>query len=219
MSVTDEQLEKLEAYMDGELPAEQEGELLRQLAGEPELAAAMAALRAQRDGRNAVWHSFEPDDAAVQRVMMRIESAIDRHNVWAHRLARWRIPSAAAACILLGFLFGWVGRSTTPQDSNAVGGAMLVSQAPQPSAQGGTVQPNLPNPNLTTVNNQITRTAPAAAAPVKLPIVDEYGRQVGVQEFRSVEEATRFVDDLNRWQHAQEKVINGNVTLTGVQKF
>jgi hypothetical protein len=215
MPVTEEQLEQLEAYMDGELPAEQEGDLLRRLADEAELAAAMASIRSERAARGVVWRTFEPSDAAVQRLVLKVQAAVDRQNVWARRLTRWRIPSAAAACILLGFLFGWVGRGTTPNDPGAVGGAMLVSDA-TPQMQPGPVPRALPNEGLTTVNNQVTRSAPG---PVRLPIVDEYGRQVGVQEFGSTEEANRFVDDLNRWQRTQEKVINGNVTLTGVHQF
>jgi hypothetical protein len=213
MPVTDEQLEQLEAYMDGELPSEQEGDLLRRLAAEPELAAAMATLRAEREARGAIWQSYEPSDAAVQRLVHKVEQAVDRHYVWANRFARWRIPSAAAACIVFGFLFGWVGRSNSYQPG-IPGGATLVAEnsttAPQP------MQAPFATPGLTTVNNQRTHLVPA---PVDLPIVNEYGQRVGVQRFNSIEEAGAFVEDLSRYQRTQEKVINGNVTLTGVQKF
>src|SRR5436190_17786800 len=104
MPVTDQQLEMLEAYLDGELPAEQEAACRRQIEAETELSAALDALRAEHDSRVVVWSSYEPSDAAVARLIERVEAAVDRHNVWAYRLARWRIPSAAAACILVGFL-------------------------------------------------------------------------------------------------------------------
>ena len=61
--------------------------------------------------------------------------------------------------------------------------------------------------------------ATTPTGPVELPLVDEYGRQVGVQRFASAEEAARFIEDCNNWQKTQEKVKSGNVTLTGAEKF
>jgi hypothetical protein len=228
MSLTDDQLEQLEAYMDGELPAEQEGALLHRLASEPELAAAMTQLRREREARGAVWRACEPDDATVQRLMHKVEAAVDRHNVWAHRFARWRIPSAAAACILIGFLVGWAVRTGSPTGGNAIGGATLVADNTDRTFVPVPTQRNAPAPTLTTVSNTNTpggagaptqQNQPTRVGPVELPIVNEYGQQVGVQRFNSIQDAARFVDDLNRWQQTQQKALSGNVTLTGVEKF
>src|SRR5438445_11117719 len=102
MSVSDDQLELLEAYIDGELPAAEEDALRRRLESEPALASGLDSLRQEHDIRAAVWTSFEPGAAVVDRLILRIQAAVDRHNAWAYRIARYRIPLAAAACILIG---------------------------------------------------------------------------------------------------------------------
>src|SRR5207247_10391865 len=107
MAEVDQQLDELfSAYVDGELsPAEQET-LSRRLEAEPALAAAVEAFRADRTARAALWQSCEPDEAAVGRLIDRVDRAIDRHTVWSYRLSRIRIASAAAACIVLGVGIG-----------------------------------------------------------------------------------------------------------------
>ena len=210
MSVTDEQLEQLEAYMDGELHAEQEDVVRRQLESDSALVAALDMLRSERDVRGTVWRSYEPSDAAVQRLVMKVEQAVDRDMVWAHRLAKWRIPSAAAACILIGFMVGWVGRGTPSSPGAPVGSGGIASSG-EPNAILP-IQPRVaPGGGLATVG--------ARTGPVDLAIVDENGKQLGVQRFNSVEDAARFVEDLQRWQRAQEKLKSGNVASPGEEKF
>ena len=138
MAVTDDQLEMLEAYLDGELPAEQEGALLARLAAEPELAAAMDSIRAERDVRSAVWQACEPDDNSVQRLVMKVEAAVDRDAVWARRYAKWRIPSAVAASIVLGFFVGaaWMGHGK-PAPLGDPGSAIAVNATNSTNATPG----------------------------------------------------------------------------------
>src|SRR5215813_11351804 len=109
MSLSDDQIELLECYIDGELPANDEDALRRRLESEPLLASALESLRQERQTRMAVWQGCEPSEASVKRLIAKVGAAVDRHNVWAYRLARYRIPFAAAACILIGFTVGWLG--------------------------------------------------------------------------------------------------------------
>ena len=205
MPVSDDQLEILECYVDGELPAGEEDLLRRRLESEPTLASALDALRQERDVRAAVWKSFEPDAKTVQRLVSRVEQAVDRHNAWAYRIAKYRIPFAAAACILIGFLVGWVGRGGPAPVTT---GTDVVAQAPPVGAV-----PVAPAPGgITTVNNRL-------AGPVELPIVDEYGRVVAVQRFKSREDANKFVEDLNNWQRKQEQIKSQNIVPAGAEKF
>src|SRR4051812_37278011 len=120
--LSDEQLELLESYIDGELPAEDEDALRRRLETEPALAGALEGLRSERDVRMQVWASYEPTQASVQRVVAHVGQRIDQHNAWAYRLSHWRVPLATAACILIGFGVGWIGRGSSPQGAVSNGG-------------------------------------------------------------------------------------------------
>src|SRR5438876_400975 len=139
MSVIDDQLELLEAYIDGELPASEEDALRRRLESEPVLSSALDALRQERDVRTAVWKTFEPNPTTVERLIARVDRAVDRHNAWAYRIARYRIPFAAAACILIGFFVGWIGR----------GGPASIAPNGDPVAE--VIHPGNPVPNVPVV--------------------------------------------------------------------
>jgi hypothetical protein len=237
MPVTDDQLELLETYLDGELPADQEETLRKRLQVELELAAAMESLKGERETRAMVWQTCEPSDAAVHKLVMKIEAAVDRQAVWAYRFAKWRIPSAAAACILLGFLFGWVGRGTSPTAGNEPGQATMIADT-STTPVNRVIPPNpilplpVPNTGMVNVSNPLTP-APggivpgtlvvpgtvARGGPVDLPIVDQNGHVVAVQRFKSAEEAARFVEDLSNWQKTQDKIKGGNMVPAGSQKF
>lgn len=203
MSLSDDQIELLESYIDGELPAGDEDALRRRLEGEPALASALESLRQERDLRSAVWQSCEPSETSVKRLIARVDAAVDRHNAWAYRISRYRIPFAAAACIIVGFMVGYVGRG--PQPANLGSGGDAVASAPnvvqQPAVAG-----------IATVSNPLDQ-------PVDLPIVNEYGQQVAMQHFNTRREADKFIDDLNRWQKTQEQIKQNNIVPVGAEKF
>jgi anti-sigma factor RsiW len=198
MAEVDQQLdEMLSAYVDGELsPAEQET-LTRRLEAEPTLATAIEALRAGRAARAALWQSCEPDEAAVGRLIDRVDRAIDRHTVWAYRLSRIRIASAAAACIVLGIIIGRV--TFGPGAAQPVD--RLVTQG---SVTGQTVS----NPIIPEV-------------PVQVRIVDGRGQQVMIQPFKTREEAEQFILDLQQWQQEQEQIKSGGggIVPAGSERF
>ncbi len=82
--------ELLSAYVDGELSADEELRVRQRLETEPQVVAAVEALRADRRARAALWQSCEPDEAAVQRLIDRVDQAVDRQTVWSHRLSQFR---------------------------------------------------------------------------------------------------------------------------------
>jgi anti-sigma factor RsiW len=176
--------ELLSAYVDGELSADEELRVRQRLETEPQLVAAVEALRADRRARAALWQSCEPDEAAVQRLVDRVDLAIDRQTAWSHRMSQFRGIAAAAACLFIGVMIGRVTLGT--QGGNAIA----------PVSTPGTVVPG------TAVSN------PILPAPAQVRIVDGRGR-VTVQRFNSVEEAQRFVQDLQQWQAEQEQIQNG----------
>ena len=199
MPLSDDQIEMLETYLDGELTTGEEDALRQRMNAEPELAKALAALRSERETRLAIWKSCEPDAATVARVVSHVEQQIDRHNAWAYRMSRLRVPLAAAACILIGFSVGWLGRGSPAPVPGTAGDAMIAKNTP-------------PTPgNITTVGNQL---------PVELPIVDEYGRVVARQRFATPEDAARFFEDCNTWQQREETIKDGGAIVpASSQKF
>src|SRR5580658_7816338 len=99
-SETDQEL--LEAYLDDALgPDEVERAALR-LAQEPELAAALDEMRAQRRQRAAIWAALEPSEAAASTLSQSMLRSIRRRRMMARLSWGSRLGGAAAACILVG---------------------------------------------------------------------------------------------------------------------
>jgi hypothetical protein len=197
MSLSDTDFELLETYLDGELSTHEEDALRQRMAGDPALAAAMETVKAEREVRALVWKSCEPTEASIRRLISRVDAAVDRHTVWAYRLSKLRIASAAAACIVLGILIGRVGNSG-PGSPEGPGLAQLNH-----GQQGIPGQPGITN----------------VSAPVELPIVDESGQSMGVQRFRTTSEANEFFEDLSRFQRQQEQIRNGGGNMIQSERF
>ena len=182
--VNEQDLEQLEAYVDGELSTTEEDALRARLAAEPILAEAMRRVRADRDIRMAVWKSFEPSEASVARLVAKVDAAVDRTSNWSYKLTTLRRVSAAAACIVLGVLIGRAG-------DNGGGGVMTSGQvATVPGGAGRSMQTNVSHP-------------------IEFPIVDEQGRPVAVQRFQTLREAQEFLEELNRFHRMQEQIRSG----------
>ena len=181
-AANEQDLEQLEAYLDGELSTTEEDALRARMAADPLLAEAMKALRADRDIRMAVWKGYEPNEASVQRVVARVESGVDRNFAWAHRLSNLRRVSAAAACIVFGILVGRVGNQ----------GAVMPNQPVGHVGGGGGSPTFVSSPGL------------------EFPIVNERGQRVGTQRFQSVRERNEFLEEMTRVRRAQEQLRNGN---------
>src|SRR4051812_36205481 len=168
MPVSETELEQLEAYLDGELPAGEEDALRARIESDGALSAEVEALSAERVVREAAFRSFEPSEAVARRLVMRVENQLDREKVWTGRLSKLRIASAAAACIVVGFIVGWVGRGTGGGSdtnlfvSNGASTPVVSTQTPQ-NTGGPTV--------------------------VSFPIRDQYGNVLGFQRFDSQQRA------------------------------
>src|SRR5688572_23871510 len=190
--VTEQDLEQLEAYVDGELSTTDEDALRARIAAEPILGEAMRRVRADRDIRMAVWKGYEPNEAAVTRLVAKVDAAVDRNTNWSYKLSTLKRVSAAAACIVLGVLIGRVG------NQGAVMPNSPVAQAP--GGAGGAGNGN---------NGGGVRGPTMVSNPIEFPIVNEQGQPVGVQRFQTLREAQDFLEELNRFHRMQEQIRNG----------
>jgi len=179
-------IELLEAHLDGELASAQDAALLARLSLEPELAVELGSLRAARALRSGVFESFEPDDAAVDRLVVSVRKQITKEAVRGDRMRILRYIASAAACILFSFSAGWLGK------------ARVATQAPsdQPSQM---VAQNRGSGSIDFSGDQ-------TPGGYRVALTDRMGRVLAVQPFKTPEEAQEFTDDFGRWQQQQQTV-------------
>ncbi len=191
---TETDLDRLEAYLDDALDPPEAAAVRARLAADADLSAVLAGLRAERADRAAVWASLEPDDRAIEQLCWRVKGAVAAElrpatpagRSWAARIDPWRlsrITSAAAACVVLGFFGGRLGRGPTPPP------AVAASNPPAAMATA-------------------TVGGPVDAA-VDVPITDEYGRLVASQKFRTADEARQFLSDLRAGRDGDASAVAG----------
>src|SRR5258706_6159510 len=123
--IDDGDLELLEALLDNELTAQQSEQLRTRLANEPELAAELEHLRAERTLRAEMFSSLEGgEEAVVERILAKVGPAVpDVSGRAGPTRLRLKYAMAAAALIAIGFLVGWMG---------ATGGKSNVSASQAP---------------------------------------------------------------------------------------
>jgi len=128
--VSDEDLEILENYLDGALSPREADRVTRRAALDPEWAAALDSLRAERAVRQAVWESGEPDFPAAHAAGRAAVAAAVRSDRYV-RLARlFRRVSGVAAGVLIAFAGGWVarGKLSSPAAAPAPSGPAAATE-------------------------------------------------------------------------------------------
>jgi anti-sigma factor RsiW len=215
MAVNENDLELLESYLDDEISAEQQDVLRSRLSSEPELASAMDELRSARDMRGQYFATCEPDEQSVQRLIKSVNKSITRDIVWSRRSRVLRGVGSLAACLLVGFMggYGIRGWNRMTSDSNpqkpivgqVVGYNVENSQPPGPIS--------IPPSNFGSISSGGgVRNQPS----FQINIIDEHGRVIGAERFKSAEDARQFQASLSKWlnEHKQSdtgiKVDPGN---------
>lgn len=178
---SDEDVWRIEAHLDGALgPAEAE-ELARRLAAEPDLAALLETLRAQREVRLAAWAAGEPAPDEAQALATRAVAAAVGAERWRRSVRTARRATAVAALVMVAFAAGWTVRGKVPPAQSAQGRAADS----RPWAHGGG----------------------HLSFPVAL--TDERGNVIAVQHFDDATQARQFADDVGRWQTAPRQRTRG----------
>ena len=121
MAVDEHDIELLEMYLDRALDAGEQAELEQRLRADGALQDQLNQLREQRQLRAEAYTSFEPDCAAVDRFLARINTAISRRAAWWKYLRRAGYASAAAAAVAIAFVGGWVGGTQRGSSAHAQG--------------------------------------------------------------------------------------------------
>jgi hypothetical protein len=155
-AVPEQLLEQLEEYLDGALSPDEVERLNARLGADPELADLLDELRAERVTRALIWRANEPSaaqaNAFADRVIMTARRNTRREFNWGGIGRSAQFGSAAAACLLLGFFFGWLGR-----DRGQTNFAGFTSSAPTVNqvSVGPIVSDPAPTPQLGVTINEI----------------------------------------------------------------
>jgi hypothetical protein len=181
--VPEQLLEQLEAYLDGALAPDEVERLNVRLATDPELAEVLDELRGERETRALVWRANEPSPAQANAFADRVITTARRNSRrefnWG-RLGRFaQFGSAAAACLLLGFFCGWLGRDRG--QSNFVAFSSNAPTVNQVSTAGPIVSDPSPTPQLGVVINEIRFQAPGRP-PVPMLVVGKVSQAAGSAE-------------------------------------
>ena len=107
MTVTETDLETIEAMLDGELSDGQQRDFEARVAGDTGLSTAVSAARQERAVRGSLWRAIQPSAVDADRLTWRVRGAVLDHTrrltviATKPRLSSWRLAgtgSAAAAC-------------------------------------------------------------------------------------------------------------------------
>jgi hypothetical protein len=196
-SVSEHDLELLETYLDNELAPGEMDAIRARLKREPTLAVALDQLTRDRQMRHRVFFTMDREVAATARestdaITRSLKQAAVREVAWSNRRNIFRQVAAAAACIVVGVLVGWVGRDRAEPDAQVARQAHVDG-----SAQADVV----------TVSDE------DASNGFTVAITDDRGRVLTQQRFGSLTEARQFSKDVLRWQERQREMRNGDVRL------
>lgn len=115
--IPNDDLELIEAHLDGALsPAEAES-LGRRLAGDSALAAELGRLRRERAARRAVWESYEPGGAEAAAVSTAAMSAATQAECLRRGMLLVRRGVAMVAMVMIAFAGGWLARGVASAPS------------------------------------------------------------------------------------------------------
>jgi hypothetical protein len=183
---SDRDLELIEAYLDDALSAEEVERLDRRLSSEPDLSELLHAQRTSRAFRLAAYQSDAPRDSEAKQLSARIIAEVFRRQRMRIVGRCLRIAGALAACILFGFVAGWLGRGRADIENTET--------------------------SMRAVHADLTLD-PIGVYQVSL--TDDSGSVIDVRTFSQYEQARRYADDLAGYEArhiSSAKLPQGSVT-------
>jgi anti-sigma factor RsiW len=243
MSVSDEELELLDRYLDGDLGEAEAVGLEARLHADAELSAELAKLREYRGLRAEAFAALEPSDVESQQLNWFVRGALhqqarqdQRRDGGAGRsaglafpvVASWtRTLSRIAAVLLVGIGIGYAVRGPSVGPKGPVAGSGgVAARTPVPGgidltsdgppvfvSEAQRTVAGFAGPNGAVTT--VARPVQPAAGGYQVALTDQDGRVVAVQQFRSLQEAREFTADLQKWQQRYRQVQNSGVRLVG----
>lgn len=229
MSVSEQDLETLEVWLDGELPDEQIESFRQRLSAEPQLADAAARLRGDRELRSRLWQAMEPADSEIETLVSQVRRNVRKEELVTSRLRAFSRIASVAASIMLVFAAGWISRSRLrvgdtigpvtpaavaagqPVSGNPVGGLQI-----QPASTG---TPRLvltqrnPNfggavPEFVAIPQRIDPSRISRLAPnYEVQVIDPFTHEVKFQrEVERLDDAMQFANYIARFQGGPESI-------------
>ena len=163
----DRDLELIEAYLDDALSPEEVERLDRRLAEDADFAATLHEQRTGRAFRLAAFQSDAPQHGEVKELSDRIITEVFRRQRQ-RIMGRWmRVAGALAACVLFGFVAGWLGRGRAESENVDAGVRAVHADL--------TVDP---------------------IGIYEVSFTDDSGNIIAQQTFSHYEQARRYADDL-----------------------
>jgi hypothetical protein len=226
-SVSENDLELLESYLDDELTGRELEALRQRLSSEPQLATAIDELKSQRQMRQQFFGACEPDQASVERLVQSVNQDVTRELAWSERNRSLRSWGSLAACLLVGLFLGRAMRGTaqgpvasTPQNTTVVSNSEPVVATNNADGSNNTRLrfdgPSIFNPNTRPPGN--FRITPSQTTTVdtlnplegySINIVDRFGNTV--RQFNSHEQYQKFVDE--QMQRANQPATSDSLRL------
>jgi anti-sigma factor RsiW len=202
----DPDFELLMSYLDEELTSAEVGRLEERLRGEPELADALGRMSAAHAVRQAVWRSLEPAEPEALALATGVSRSARRAD-WHRRLSRLsRVAIAAAACVALGFLAGWVGRGSAV--------ARAVTDLNETAAPRAVVAAGAGRAEPRHSGKEVAKSGVAEPFVYQVALTDDDGNITAVQKFDNLDDARNFAADVGRWQVRQQQIQEGHPVMT-----
>ncbi|MCC7349072.1 MAG: hypothetical protein IT446_00755 [Phycisphaerales bacterium] len=180
-----EQDQLLDAHLDQALTAEESAGLESRLRVDMELAGRLEALRQERLLRQQVWQRMEPTELQTERFNDRLKQRMQTRDPWRQRAGVLRWVSAVAACLLIGFMSGYVNRGTLFGPDEPAGSSRVRKVSDEAAGRRG----------------------------YHVSLVDETGQVVATQTFDTLEQAQEFANDVGRWQATRRQAQDGHMQL------
>src|SRR5450432_2253023 len=202
MSVSEQDIEMLETWLDGELPDEMAGQLRKRLSVESDLHQVMDRLRSDRQMRAQLWPTFEGSEAEAATLISSVRASIVKDHVWSIRLRALRNVSAVAASIAIVFTAGWISHSrlniaNTDSTPAAVNPQVAINTPTNNEIQ---FRPLSRNFNLTSAS---TSGVPNIQSAAYLQILDRNGRVIARQPLDAHDDPQKLVADMSRFNSRQ----------------
>jgi anti-sigma factor RsiW len=184
MSVTQADLELLDAYLDDALEDADREAVRARLSTDQSLVAALDQLRAQRALRQSFFAALEPTETEVDQLAVRVRESLERRRRFTRILRAARYVAAAAACFAAGILV----HATYFTHSKA------------------------PNPNpLQPIAN--TSATVRAVELYEVTLRDDSGKILAIQRFDSLDKANAFAADLASWQRRADRLASSQFII------